>query len=64
MAAKKPAVKEVVVKHTRGIDFKCPKLLKKLRSTMTKAQFRLMVLNEKAFQLKKKQKTGSAKNED
>jgi hypothetical protein len=64
MAAKKPAVKAVVVRQTRGIDFKCPKVLKKLRGTMTKAQFRSMIMNEKAFQLKKKQKSGSSKNED
>jgi hypothetical protein len=64
MAAKKPAVKEVVVKQSRVVDFQCSKQLKLMRGSMTKEQFNIMVKNEKAYQLKKKQKTGSSKNED
>lgn len=54
MAAKKPAVKEVVQKVNRAVEFQCSKQLKLLRGTMTKAQFKIMVENERQYQLNKK----------
>jgi hypothetical protein len=63
-APKKPAAKVVPVRVSRVVDFQCSKQLKLMRGSMTKAQFNIMLKNEKAFQLKKKQKTGSSKNED
>jgi hypothetical protein len=64
MAAKKPVVKQVLVKQSRVVDYQCSKALKLMRGSMTKAQFKIMIAGEKAFELKKKQKTGSSKNED
>jgi len=57
MAQNKKPVKEVEIKHKRGLEFSCSKQLKIMRSSMTKEQFRTMVLNEKASQSRKKQKT-------
>lgn len=57
MAQNKKPVKEVEIKNKRGLEFSCSKQLKIMRGTMTKEQFRTMVLNEKASQSRKKQKT-------
>lgn len=54
MAIKKPIVKEI--KHVRGIEFSCPKSLKMLRGSITKQQFRILILNQKQFEAKKKSK--------
>lgn len=54
MASPKKVVKEVVQRTSRGNDFSCSKLLKKLRFSMSKEIFRVMILNEKAFVMKKK----------
>lgn len=55
MVQKKVVVKEEP-KHKRGLDFSCSKELKLMRGSMTKQQFRTMIMNEKASQSKKKQK--------
>jgi hypothetical protein len=56
MAQNKKQVKEVEVKHKRGLEFSCSKQLKLMRGSMLKEQFRVMILNEKASQSRKKQK--------
>lgn len=57
MAQNKKPVKEVEIKHKRGLDFSCSKELKLMRGSMSKLQFRTMILNEKASQSRKKQKS-------
>lgn len=57
MAQNKKPVKEVEIKHKRGLEFACSKELKLMRGSMTKQQFRIMILNEKASQTRKKQKS-------
>ena len=57
MAQNKKPVKVVEVKQKRGLEFSCSKQLKIMRGSMTKEQFRIMILNEKASQTRKKQKT-------
>ena len=57
MAQNKKPVKEVEIKHKRGLEFSCSKQLKLMRGSMTKEQFRTMVLNEKSSQSRKKQKS-------
>lgn len=57
MAQNKKPVKEVEIKHKRGLDFSCSKELKLMRGSMSKEQFRTMILNEKASQSRKKQKS-------
>lgn len=59
MAQPKAKQKEVIVKNKRGVDFQCSKQLKLMRGYMTKAQFSVMIMNEKAFQQKKKSKSGN-----
>lgn len=56
MAQPKKPVKVVEVKHKRGLDFSCSKQLKLMRGSMSKEQFRVMILNEKSSQTRKKQK--------
>lgn len=55
MVQKKVVVKEAP-KHKRGLDFSCSKELKIMRGSMTKQQFRIMILNEKSSQAKKDKK--------
>lgn len=54
MAAKKPVVKEVVQKVNRTVEFQCSKQLKLMRGMMTKAEFQIMVENERQYKLNKK----------
>lgn len=63
MAAKKP-VKEVVVRVQRGIEFSCSKQLKMLRGSMTKTEFRKMILNEKQYVLGAKKRSQAVKVEE
>lgn len=57
MAQNKKPVKEVEIKHKHGLEFSCSKELKIMRGSMSKEQFRTMILNEKASQTRKKQKS-------
>lgn len=54
MVTKKQVVKEVKVQHVRGLEYNCPKSLKMYRGSMSKEQFRQMILNDKKAQLSKK----------
>lgn len=64
MAQNKKPVKEVVVKVQRGIEFSCSKQLKLMRGSMTKEQFRQMILNEKQFVQSAKKRSSSVKVEE
>lgn len=55
MAAKKPE-KEVIQKQSRAVEFQCSKEIKLMRGMMTKAQFKIMINNEREFKLTKKAK--------
>lgn len=57
MAQPKKPVKEVEIKHKRGLDFNCSKALKLMRGYMTQFEFKTMIKNEKESQSKKKQKS-------
>lgn len=57
MAQPKKPVKEVEVKNKRGLDFSCSKALKLMRGYMTQFEFKTMIMNEKASQERKKQKS-------
>lgn len=56
-----PKKKEtVIVKHKRGADFQCSKMLKLMRGYMSASNFKTMIKNEKSSSQIKKAKSSKA----